>query len=82
VAVALRAAAPTDDRRQAARAGVNAVARLIETVGQRRTLRDLGLGRDSIELLVRDALDDPAIRNSPRLPTVAEATAILEAMAG
>lgn len=81
VAIALGVAAPTDHPVEAARAGVDAIKRLIETVGQRRTLRELGLGRDSIAVLVDDALDDPAIRNSPRLPTVAEATAILEAVA-
>jgi alcohol dehydrogenase len=82
VAVALGVAAPADDRREAARAGVEAVGRLLEVVGLRQTLRELGLGRDSIELLVADALDDPAIRNSPRLPSAAEATALLESVSG
>jgi hypothetical protein len=31
---------------------------------------------------VADTLDDVAIRNSPRLPTVSEARAILEAVTG
>jgi alcohol dehydrogenase len=82
VAIALGVAAPADEPREAALAGVDAISRLIETVGQQRTLGGLGLGRDSIAVLVEDALQDPAIRNSPRLPTVAEATAILEAVAG
>lgn len=82
VGVALGAAAPGDGEGPAARTGIEAVARLIDRVGQRRTLHDLGLERDSIEVLVADALDDPAIRNSPRLPTVAEATSLLEAVAG
>ena len=82
VAVALGAASPMDETADAAPAGVEAVARLIETVGQRRSLRELGLGPDAIALLVSDALADPAINNSPRLPTSAEATAILEAVAG
>jgi alcohol dehydrogenase len=82
VAMALGVAAPADQPREAALAGVDAIARLIETVGQHRTLDGLGIGRDSIALLVGDALDDPAIGNSPRMPTVAEATAILEAVAG
>ena len=47
VAVALGSASPTDEPGAAARAGVAAVARLIETVGQRRTLRELGLDRDT-----------------------------------
>ena len=82
VAVALGAASPTDEPGSAARAGVDAVAGLIETVGQRRTLRELGVDHDTIAVLVEDALVDPAINNSPRLPTAAEATAILEAVAG
>jgi alcohol dehydrogenase len=82
VAVALGAVSPTDEPGAAARAGVDAVARLIETVGQRRTLLELGVDHDMIAVLVEDALADPAINNSPRLPTTAEATAILEAVAG
>jgi len=82
VAVALRAASPTDEPGVAARAGVDAVVRLIEIVGQRRTLLELGVDHDTIAVLVEDALVDPAINNSPRLPTTAEATAILEAVAG
>lgn len=80
VAVGLAAASPTDDPKVAAQAGVDAVARLIADVGQRRSLAELGLGRDVIPTLVEDALADPAIRNSPRLPSVAEASAILEAV--
>lgn len=82
VAVALGVASPTDEPAAAARAGIDGVARLIETVGQRRTLLELGVHPDTIAVLVEDALADPAIRNSPRLPTAAEATAILEAVAG
>ena len=47
------------------------------------TLRRLGLATDSaIDQLVIDALDDAAIRNSPRLPTAAQAHSILEAVTG
>ena len=82
VAVALGAAAPSDPPDRAARAGVDAVADLIDRVGQRRTLRELGLGPSIIPALVEDALADPAIRNSPRLPTVQEVTAILVSVQG
>jgi alcohol dehydrogenase len=82
VAVAFGVSGPMDDEPQAARAAVDAVARLIDEVGQRRTLRELGLGSDSLDQLVGDALDDPAIRNAPRLPTAAEAAAVLQAVAG
>jgi alcohol dehydrogenase len=64
-------------------AAIGAIAQLCRDVGQRRTLRDLGLGDPaSIDLIAADALADPAIRNSPRLPTVAEVRAILESVAG
>jgi alcohol dehydrogenase len=76
------AAAPAGDQADGARAGVDAVARLIESVGQQRTLRQLGLGREAIPAIVEDALADPAINNSPRLPTATQATLILEAVAG
>lgn len=82
VAVALGVAGPTDDEPRAARGAVEAVSGLIEAVGQRRTLRDVGLGPEQVRVLVDDALDDPAIRNSPRLPTAAEATGLLERVAG
>ena len=82
VAVALGAAAPSDPPDRSARAGVDAVAGLIDRVGQRRTLRELGLGPSTIPALVEDALADPAIRNSPRLPTVQEVTAILVSIQG
>ncbi len=82
VGIALAVASPRDAQATAARSGVDGVAALITTVGQHRTLFDLGLGREAIAGLVEDALADPAINNSPRLPTVAEATAILEAVAG
>ena len=76
------AAAPSDPPDRAARAGIDAVADLVERVGQRRTLRELGLGPSTIPALVEDALADPAIRNSPRLPTADEVTAILVSVLG
>ena len=64
-------------------AGVPAIDQLLRDVRQRPTLRSLGLADDaSIDLIVGDALDDAAIRNSPRLPTSGEARAILESVAG
>jgi class 3 adenylate cyclase len=51
-------------------------------IDQRRTIRDFGLAdAAAIDQLVTDTLDDPAIRNSPRLPTAPEARALLEAVA-
>jgi alcohol dehydrogenase len=82
VGIALEVASPLDPVAVAAQAAVDGVGALIAAVGQRRTLRELGLGLDSIPALVADALADPAINNSPRLPTSAEASAILESVAG
>lgn len=82
VGIALGVASPADDPAAAARAGVDAIAHLIESVGQRRSLRELGFGPEAIGVIVEDALADPAIRNSPRLPTAVEATAILASVAG
>lgn len=82
VAAALGVAGPTDPEARAASAAVDAVADLIRAVGQHRTLRDVGLARAQVPVLVADALDDAAIRNAPRLPTTAEATDLLEAVAG
>ncbi len=64
-------------------AATGAISQLCRDVGQRRTLTALGLGDPaSIDQIVADALADPAIRNSPRLPTAAEARAILVSVAG
>jgi alcohol dehydrogenase class IV len=82
VGIALGIASPRDPVAVAAQAGVDGVASLIEAVGQRRTLRQLGLGVESIPALVADALADPAINNSPRLPSATEAAAILESVVG
>jgi alcohol dehydrogenase len=64
-------------------AAIGAIAQLCRDVGQRRTLRDLGLSDPAlIDLVAADALADPAIRNSPRLPSAQEARSILESVAG
>ncbi len=82
VAVALAAASPTDDVATAAGAAIEAVERLCADVGVRPSLRDLGLDEAALDQVADDALDDPAIRNSPRLPTRAEARAILAGVHG
>jgi alcohol dehydrogenase len=82
VGVALGAAAPRDDEAVAARAGIAAVRDLLERVGQRRTLRELGLGEDVEPVIVQDAVDDAAIDNSPRLPSADEVAGILAAVRG
>ena len=82
VGVALGVAAPSDRPATAARAAIAGILALLRTVDQRRTLRELGLDAAMIPVIVRDALDDPAINNTPRMPSADEATAILAAVAG
>jgi alcohol dehydrogenase len=82
VAVALGVADPRDPQPDAARAGIDAVRRLLERVGQRRTLAAQGLGAEMHETIAQDAVDDAAINNSPRIPTAAEISAILVAVSG
>jgi alcohol dehydrogenase len=81
VAVALGAADPRDDPAAAARAGIAAVAALLERVGQRRTLAAQGLGPEMHETIAQDAVDDAAIQNSPLLPSRTEVLAILSRVA-
>lgn len=77
VAVALGVADPRDPQDQAARTGIDAVQRLLERVGQRRTLSAQGLGPEFHDTIAQDAIDDAAINNSPRLPSKLEILAIL-----
>ncbi len=80
VGVALGVASPRDAEGDAARAAVDGVLALVRSVGQRRSLVELGLGPDAIPVIADDALDDPAIANTPRMPTRDEVTAILSAV--
>ena len=52
----------------------------LRAVAQRRTLTQLRFSPDQEDRIVQDALDDPAISNSPRLPDRAQAAAILAAV--
>jgi alcohol dehydrogenase len=82
VAVALGVAGPRDDESVAARAGIDAVEDLLDRIGQRRTLLAQGLGPETYETIARDAAADPAIDNSPRLPSNMEILGILAAVGG
>jgi alcohol dehydrogenase len=65
----------------AAVVAIGAIDKLLRDVGQRPTLTDLGLSADaSVDQIVADALDDAAIRNSPRIPSADAARAILVAV--
>jgi alcohol dehydrogenase len=83
VGIALGVASGAESDATAAGVAVGAIDKLLRDVDQRPTLRRLGLADPAaIDQLVIDALDDAAIRNSPRLPTTAEAHAILAIVAG
>ena len=78
VGVAMRAA--TRDREPAATAAGAAIGelrRFLASLGQRPSLRSLGFDEALLDVVAQDAIDDVAIRNSPRLPSLAEARAIL-----
>ena len=80
-AIGLGAADPRDPAAEAARAGIDAVRRLLERVGQRRTLSAQGLRADSHDTIAQDAIEDAAIDNSPRIPSKAEVLEVLAAVA-
>jgi alcohol dehydrogenase len=81
VGVALRAASPTEESATAAGAAIGELRRFLTSVGQRHRLRQLGFDDSSLDVVAQDAIDDAAIRNSPRLPSLAEARAILASVA-
>jgi alcohol dehydrogenase len=82
VAIALGVAAPADPPADAARAAIAAIDDLLRRVGQRRTLAEQGLGRETHDMIAQDSVEDAAINNSPRLPTKPEILEILAAVAG
>jgi alcohol dehydrogenase len=82
LAVALSVASPLDPPADAARAGLAGLDAFLRSVGQRRTLVELGIGRDLEPSIVADAVDDAAIDNSPRIPTADEVAGILERVRG
>ena len=81
IGVALRAASPTEDPASGSRAAVGAVRRLLAEVGLRASLRTLGFDDALLDVVAQDAIDDAAIANSPRLPTLAEVRSILARVA-
>ena len=82
VGVALKVASPTEDDATAAGVAIGAIRRLCEQVGQRPTLRSLGFDERVLDIVAEDAIADAAIRNSPRLPTPAQARSILAVRPG
>ena len=82
VGVALGVASPTESDATAAGTAIGRIRRLCTQVGQRHTLRSLGFDGPMLDTVAQDAIDDAAINNSPRLPTLEEARGILAAVAG
>jgi len=81
VGVALDAAIPTEPHATAAGAGIGELRQFLASVGQRHRLFSLGFDDAGLDVVAQDAIDDAAIRNSPRLPSLAEARAILASVA-
>ena len=81
VGVALKAASPTEDATTAAGAAIGELRRFLASVGQRHRLASLGFDDAELDIVAQDAIDDVAIRNSPRLPTLTEARGILATVA-
>jgi alcohol dehydrogenase len=82
VGVALGAASPTEAPATGAIAAIGALRGFLASVGVRPTLGALGFDDPTLDVIAQDAIDDAAIRNSPRLPTFDEARAILGSVAG
>jgi alcohol dehydrogenase len=82
IAIALAVASPLDPPADAARAAIDGLDAFLRRVGQRRTLRELGIASEIEPSIATDALDDAAIANSPRLPSAEEVGAILAAVRG
>ena len=82
VGVALGVASPTEDDATAAAAAIGAIRRLCAQVDQRPNLRSLGFDEALLDVVAQDAIDDAAIRNSPRLPTLEQARSILGSVQG
>jgi alcohol dehydrogenase class IV len=57
-----------------------AVRALARRIGMPSTLTELGLTRDSVPALVRDALDDVVLLNNPVQPAPEQLTALVEAL--
>jgi 1,3-propanediol dehydrogenase len=79
--VGIGVASPADAWPEAARSGIDGLDTFLRRVGLRPTLAALGVGEELIPIIARDAIDDPAIANSPRLPDVAQVEAILRSVA-
>ena len=81
VAVALGAASPADRPGAAARAAIERWTHSSEASASGRGSASWASPTSSIPVIARDAVDDPAIANSPRLADAATVEAILRSVA-
>jgi alcohol dehydrogenase len=79
--VAMGAASATEMPATGAGAAIGELRRFLASVGQRHRLGALGFDDGGLDVVAQDAIDDVAIRNSPRLPTFDEVRAILTSVA-
>ena len=82
VGIAFRAASPTELPATASGATIGALRVFLASMGLRPRLRSLGFDDALLDVVAQDAIDDAAIDNSPRMPTLEQARAILESVAG
>ncbi len=82
VGVALRAASPTESAATGAVAAIGAMRGFLAELGLRPSLRSLGFDEALLDVVAQDAIDDAAINNSPRLPSLVEARTILGSVLG
>jgi alcohol dehydrogenase len=82
IGVALRAASPTEEPATGAVAAIGALRTFLADIGLRPKLRSLGFDDALLDVVAQDAIDDAAINNSPRLPTLEQARTILGSVLG
>jgi alcohol dehydrogenase len=82
VGIALGIGSAAEAESTAAAVAIGAIEKLLRDLGQRPRLRSLGFDEPLLDVVAQDAIDDAAIRNSPRLPTLVEARAILGSSLG
>jgi lactaldehyde reductase len=82
IGVALGAASPTESSATGAVAAIGALRTFLAGVGLRPRLRTLGFDEALLDVVAQDAIDDAAINNSPRLPTLEQARSIVGSVLG
>jgi alcohol dehydrogenase len=82
VGTAIGVAAAGESDATGAIATISFLNAFLGSIGVRPGLTALGFDDALLDVVAQDALDDAAVDNSPRLPTLAEARAILASAAG